>query len=237
MFLAFAILSVLLCSVQGDGVDPDINLEAQLYMKEHKQFLGKMKGWLTDMTKSMILQVETTNQNFQELPNTLMAEGKAQLALHYAQTMQELMGSSAPQHCIAAGQQELSLLQANNLNSFLTCKNMTTGLKDILQMGLEISKLTIQIITTADEVINGFGSCSTWNVFKFFYCTFNWVKDSIGDIYKSFQAVTDFTKNMGILVADLKSQIDYCMHGSKATALMDHVQVLTNVQKCAAKSQ
>lgn len=223
--------------MQGDTANPENALEAKLYMKQHKRFLGDMKGWLSDMTRNLKTQVEFASENFQALPNTLVEEGKAQLELYYAQTMQEVMGSSAPDHCISAGQLQLEQLKANNFNSFLTCKNLTTGVKDIIGMGLQISKLTIQILLTADEVLNGFGSCTTWNVFKFFYCTFNWVKDALTDIYKSFEAVSDFIKNMGILSSDLKNQIEYCMHGSKASALMHHVQVLSSVEQCAAKSR
>lgn len=222
--------------MQGDLANPENALEAKLYMKEHKRFLGDMKGWLSDMTRNMKAQVELATQNFEALPDTLIDEGKTQLELHYSQTMQEVMGSSAPQHCIAAGQLELEQLKSNNLNSFITCKNLTTGVQDIIGMGLQISKLTIQILLTADEILNGFGSCPTWNVFKFFYCTFNWVKDTLSNIYNSIQAFSDFIKNMGMLSSDLKHQIEYCMHGSKASALMHHVQVLSKVQQCAAKS-
>ncbi|MCH1932676.1 hypothetical protein L9G16_21265, partial [Shewanella sp. A25] len=70
-----------------------------------------------------------------------------------------------------------------------------------------------------------------WNVFKFIYCSFKWVKDSLSDIYKSFEAVTTFNKNIAYLITDLKNQIEYCLHGSKAAALMHHVQVLSNVQQ------
>nr|MCH1922894.1 hypothetical protein [Shewanella ferrihydritica] len=82
--------------VQGIEINPDNNLEAEVYLKDHKRFLSEMNGWMSGSTKNMKAQVEETTQDFQELPSALVENAKQQLQLHYAQSMKELTGSSAP---------------------------------------------------------------------------------------------------------------------------------------------
>lgn len=167
--------------------------------------------------------------------DSLKEQSKSEIRNRYAVSKNQLNLMSLSPECASLGENQLQMLQESNLQGFVQCPNITIAAKDVVGIGFEAAKLTAQLLFTVDGMMNGFGTCWSWNPFRFIWCSLKWIRNSIVQSFRSLKDIKHFMSRVSDLIADIKTQYNYCTNESKGLADLHTVNVLTQVHKCTLK--
>lgn len=204
-------------------------------MKQHEDSLNEVKGWFLETINILKEEIQHGVDKVRNLQTSLKADSESEIRHRYEISRSQLNLMSIPPECVSEGDQQLNALQNTNVQGFLQCPNLTLAAEDVVGIGFEAAKLTAQLLITADEVMNGFGSCWSWNPLKFVWCSFGWIKESVVESFRSIKDIKQFMSKVHDLIVDIMSQYKYCTDHSKRLADLHTVQVLNHVHKCTLK--
>ncbi|XP_014284456.1 uncharacterized protein [Halyomorpha halys] len=230
----FVLLPLLFFLIQENAViGAEINVLNE--MKEHENSLNEVKEWFLETMDTLREEIQHGVEKVRDLQTSLKAEGEDEIRNRYDINWDQLNLMSIPPECVSEGDKQLQTMLNTNVQGFLQCPNLTLAAEDVVGIGFEAAKLTAQLLITADEVMNGFGSCWSWNPLKFIWCSFGWIKESVVQSFRSIKDIQKFMSNVNKLVKDIIAQYKYCTENSKRLADLHTVQVLNQVHKCTLK--
>nr|BAN20240.1 unknown secreted protein [Riptortus pedestris] len=239
MALLLAVISIFLVSAQGleEPLSFLATMDQGSLQKQHEGLVADVKDWFVGTMKDMKNDVDSQVEHLKNVMDTSNKEGEQKIHQLYENSLLKLRKLNAPEECISQGEKQL--LQSKEVvhHSFLQCSNMTRAVEDGVELTYTAGGLIADLLLSADDILNGFNKCWSWNPITFISCTWTWTRTAFSDVTKTFGELKSFTGKVVDIVSDIQTQVSYCWNKGADTFLDHMTNTLADIHECKFKTQ